>query len=102
MPESPEMQALADQLGARFSGRVLEDADVLEFRAVKTRAAPPSTLVGSAVTGVGRHGKHLEIVFGGRRLATAGRACSRPARQRPRTARLPSPCCPSTTGPRSR
>lgn len=71
MPESPEVEALADQLGARLSGRVLEDADVLEFRAVKTRAAPPSTLVGRAVTGAGRHGKHLEIVFGDRRLVVS-------------------------------
>jgi formamidopyrimidine-DNA glycosylase len=68
MPESPEVQALVDQLGARLTGHVLRDVDVLEFRVVKTRTSPPADLVGDAVTGAARHGKHVEISFGDRRL----------------------------------
>lgn len=64
MPESPEVQVLAEFLGERAAGRVLTEADVLEFRAVKTRTAPPSSLIGRAVTGAARHGKHVSLAFG--------------------------------------
>ncbi|MFE7844463.1 Fpg/Nei family DNA glycosylase [Microbacterium sp. NPDC057407] len=64
MPESPEVQALAEFLADHATGRALREADVLEFRAVKTRTAPPSSLVGRRVTGVERHGKHLAVGFG--------------------------------------
>lgn len=63
MPESPEVQALAEFLAENATGRALRDVDILEFRAVKTRTAPPSTLIGRTVTGVERHGKHLAIGF---------------------------------------
>jgi formamidopyrimidine-DNA glycosylase len=64
MPESPEVQALVEFLGARAAGRRVGDADVLEFRTVKTRQAPPSTLIGREISGVGRHGKHVALSFG--------------------------------------
>ena len=42
---------------------VRRDVDVLEFRTVKTRAAPPSTIVGRTVTDAARHGKLVELVL---------------------------------------
>lgn len=68
MPESPEVQALAEQLGERFAGHALTGVDVVEFRVVKTRAAPPESLVGARVGGAARHGKHVDLAFGERRL----------------------------------
>jgi formamidopyrimidine-DNA glycosylase len=67
MPESPEVQALAEELGARLSGRVLTAVDVVEFRSTKTRARPPETLVGEALTAAARRGKLLVLSFGERR-----------------------------------
>ncbi|MFB9641997.1 DNA-formamidopyrimidine glycosylase family protein [Agromyces lapidis] len=64
MPESPEVQALAEELGARLTGRALTGVDVVEFRIEKTRARPPESLVGERVTGVARHGKLVDLVFG--------------------------------------
>ena len=61
MPESPEVQALAEFLDARLRGRAVSDVDVLEFRAVKTRQTPPSTLTGRTWGAVQRHGKHLAL-----------------------------------------
>jgi len=63
MPESPEVEALTRFLADAGSGREIRGADVLEFRAVKTRAAPPSSLVGRTITGAARHGKHVELVL---------------------------------------
>ncbi|WP_281882386.1 DNA-formamidopyrimidine glycosylase family protein [Agromyces rhizosphaerae] len=63
MPESPEVQALAEEVGARLAGRALADADVLEFRVQKTRARPLQTLVGDRVAAVTRHGKLLDLAF---------------------------------------
>ena len=71
MPESPEVQALAEFLRERTVGRTIEDVDVLEFRTVKTRAAPPTSLVGAEVTGVTRYGKHLDLAVGGRHLGVS-------------------------------
>ncbi|WP_127793926.1 DNA-formamidopyrimidine glycosylase family protein [Agromyces sp. LHK192] len=64
MPESPEVQALADELGARLAGRALAGVDVLEFRTTKTRSRPPSSLAGRAVAQVTRHGKLIDLGFG--------------------------------------
>lgn len=64
MPESPEVQALAEFLGERATGLRIEEADVLEFRTVKTRQAPPSVLVGREISGAERHGKHVALAFG--------------------------------------
>lgn len=64
MPESPEVQALADELDARLAGRTLTGVDVVEFRIEKTRGRPPESLVGERVTGVARYGKLIDLVFG--------------------------------------
>ncbi|WP_344297668.1 DNA-formamidopyrimidine glycosylase family protein [Agromyces neolithicus] len=61
MPESPEVQALVEDLGARLAGREISDVDVVEFRVTKTRDRPPSSLVGTRVRGASRHGKHVAI-----------------------------------------
>ncbi|UIP57792.1 DNA-formamidopyrimidine glycosylase family protein [Agromyces marinus] len=65
MPESPEVQALADELAARLVGRAIAAVDVLEFRVTKTRARPLTSLVGERVTGVARHGKLVAVAFDG-------------------------------------
>jgi formamidopyrimidine-DNA glycosylase len=64
MPESPEVQALAEALDERFTGREIRDVDVIEFRTTKTRTRPPTALVGERVTGATRHGKHLDLAVG--------------------------------------
>ncbi|HET6672308.1 MAG TPA: DNA-formamidopyrimidine glycosylase family protein [Agromyces sp.] len=63
MPESPEVEALVEELGARLTGRALTAVDVLEFRVTKTRARPPETLIGERVTGATRHGKLVDVGF---------------------------------------
>ena len=64
MPESPEVEALVEELGAQLAGRTITDVDVIEFRVVKTRARPPSTLTGERVTGATRHGKLVDLALG--------------------------------------
>jgi formamidopyrimidine-DNA glycosylase len=61
MPESPEVQALVEDLGARLTGSEITDVDVAEFRVTKTRTRPPSSLVGERVRGATRHGKHIDL-----------------------------------------
>ncbi|KRB39105.1 DNA-formamidopyrimidine glycosylase family protein [Microbacterium sp. Root180] len=63
MPESPEVQALVEFLEERAVGRRVGEVDVLEFRTVKTRQTPPSTLAGMPITGAERHGKHVALAF---------------------------------------
>jgi formamidopyrimidine-DNA glycosylase len=53
------------------AGREARSVDVLEFRAVKTREAPPSSLVGASFTGARRHGKHIELTLDGRSLVVS-------------------------------
>lgn len=64
MPESPEVQALAEDLSTRLTGHEITGVDVLEFRVTKTRTRPPSSLIGAMVRGVTRHGKHLDLSVG--------------------------------------
>ena len=64
MPESPEVEALAEELGARLTSRALASVDVVEFRTTKTRARPPESLVGESLTGTARHGKLVDLSFG--------------------------------------
>ncbi len=64
MPESPEVQALAEEVDERLAGRTLADADVLEFRVQKTRSRPLATLADERVDGLARHGKLLDFAFG--------------------------------------
>ncbi|WP_284255742.1 Fpg/Nei family DNA glycosylase [Pseudolysinimonas kribbensis] len=61
MPELPEVQALADDLGGRLVGRVIERVDVTFFPALKTYDPPLTELAGRTITGVSRHGKFLDI-----------------------------------------
>lgn len=65
MPESPEVQALADELDAQLAGRTVAEVDVVEFRVTKTRARPLESLVGERVEGVVRHGKLVDLAFDG-------------------------------------
>ncbi len=61
MPESPEVQALAQFLDEHARARRIEVIDLDEFRALKTRERPLSELSGAAITGIHRFGKHLDV-----------------------------------------
>ncbi len=63
MPESPEVQSLVEFLDARLTGHEITDADLIEFRALKTRARAPESLAGARVVSVSRAGKHLDIAL---------------------------------------
>jgi formamidopyrimidine-DNA glycosylase len=65
MPESPEVQALADELGARLAGRSIRDVDVVEFRVTKTRARPLTSIIGERIVGATRHGKLIDLDLDG-------------------------------------
>ncbi|WP_460775134.1 DNA-formamidopyrimidine glycosylase family protein [Microbacterium sp. GXF7504] len=62
MPESPEVQALAEYLADRMIGHRIRSLRVLDHRVAKTR--PVADLAGERVNGVIRFGKHLEIDAG--------------------------------------
>lgn len=64
MPESPEVQELANFLDAHATGRVFTSADVLLPKALKT-ASPMGSLVGARITGVGRIAKMLDVTVDG-------------------------------------
>lgn len=64
MPESPEVEALAEEVGERLTGRSLAGVDVVEFRTTKTRTRPPESLTGAPVTGTARYGKLVDLSFG--------------------------------------
>ena len=68
MPELPEVEALAAFLRERAIGRTVARADAAAFSAVKTFDPPLSALSGAKVTGVGRHGKFLDIDVDGLHL----------------------------------
>jgi formamidopyrimidine-DNA glycosylase len=66
----PQMQALAERLGAALAGGVLERADLLGFASLKTAEPAPGVLVGRRLDGVGRRGKFDLFAFeGGYRVA---------------------------------
>ncbi|MFD4422101.1 Fpg/Nei family DNA glycosylase [Agromyces sp. NPDC058484] len=71
MPESPEVEALIEELDARLAGRAITDVDVVEFRVTKTRARPLPALVGERVTGATRHGKLVDLALGGSHLVVS-------------------------------
>jgi len=71
MPESPEVEALARFLADEASGRAIRAVDVLEFRTVKTRNAPPAGIAGRTITGAARHGKHVELLLDERSLVVS-------------------------------
>lgn len=61
MPESPEVQALADWLDETVAGCRIRSVDLIEFRAVKTRARPLAELVDERIEHVRRLGKYLDL-----------------------------------------
>ena len=71
MPESPEVQALVEELGSKLTGRAVSEVDVVEFRVTKTRARPLTTLVGERITGTARHGKLIDLEVGDAHLVVS-------------------------------
>lgn len=65
MPELPEVEALALDLGGRLDGRAIAKVHVAAFSALKTFDPPLTALEGAFVDGVTRHGKFLDIDAGG-------------------------------------
>ncbi len=61
MPELPEVEALATDLGERLVGRTIRRVQIAEVAALKTFDPPVDALEGAVITGVGRRGKHLVI-----------------------------------------
>jgi len=68
VPELPEVEALAAFLRERAVGRALARVDIAAINAFKTFDPPMTALYGSAVDGVGRHGKFLDLDIGGLHL----------------------------------
>jgi formamidopyrimidine-DNA glycosylase len=65
VPELPEVEALAAYLRERAVGHRVERIDVAAISALKTYDPPPSAVAGREVVGAGRHGKFLDVEFGG-------------------------------------
>jgi formamidopyrimidine-DNA glycosylase len=68
VPELPEVEGLALDLGQRLAGRAIVRVDVAAFSALKTFDPPLSALHGTLVDGVTRHGKYLDIEASGLHL----------------------------------
>ena len=68
MPELPEVAALADFLDTRLRGSTLAKVQIVSFAVLKTADPPISALEGRTVTGVGRHGKFVDLDAGGLHL----------------------------------
>jgi formamidopyrimidine-DNA glycosylase len=68
VPELPEVEALAGFLRERAVGRVIARIDVGAISVLKTYDPPVSALHGLEVTGVGRHGKFLDLDVSGLHL----------------------------------
>ncbi len=64
MPELPEVSALAAFLTEHATGQTISAVNVASLNVMTTYDPPTSSLVGRVVTGVGRHGKFLDIVTG--------------------------------------
>jgi formamidopyrimidine-DNA glycosylase len=79
MPEAPQMQALAERLGAALGGSRLVGYQPLGFSGLKTATPPPEAVVGHTLKHVLRRGKYAVLEFDdGHRvlvhLSQAGRA----------------------------
>lgn len=61
MPELPEVQALADFLGERLVDDAITGVELGSFSVLKTFDPPPQVFEGLVVSGVSRHGKHLDV-----------------------------------------
>jgi formamidopyrimidine-DNA glycosylase len=68
VPELPEVEGLALDLGNRLAERAITRVDIAAFSALKTFDPPLSALNGSFVDGVSRHGKFIDISVGGLHL----------------------------------
>lgn len=68
MPELPEVEALALDLGGRLDGRAVLTVHVPQFAALKTFDPPVTALEGTLVDRVGRFGKFLDIEASGTHL----------------------------------
>ena len=68
MPELPEVQALAVDLGARLDERAIARVDIVAFSCLKTYDPPITALNGSMIDSVSRHGKFLDIDASGTHL----------------------------------
>ncbi|GEL94333.1 Fpg/Nei family DNA glycosylase [Cellulomonas composti] len=62
MPELPEVEALAQFLGGRATGRSVAAVSIGQISALKTFRPPPGALVGCEVVDVSRHGKWLDLM----------------------------------------
>jgi formamidopyrimidine-DNA glycosylase len=65
VPELPEVEALAAYLRERAVGRRVQRLEVAAISALKTYDPPPTAVDGRELVGAGRHGKFLDIEFGG-------------------------------------
>jgi formamidopyrimidine-DNA glycosylase len=65
MPELPELEALRETLAQRLVGRAPRAAVARQFALVKTYDPPLDALLGQALVGARRHGKHLLLDFDG-------------------------------------
>ena len=61
MPELPEVEGLALDLGQRLAGRAIVRVDVAAFSALKTFDPPIQSLHGLFVDDVTRHGKFIDF-----------------------------------------
>ncbi|MEI6623932.1 MAG: DNA-formamidopyrimidine glycosylase family protein [Actinomycetes bacterium] len=65
MPELPEVQALAEALGARTVGHRISRVALADLSALKTFDPPLTAIVGAVVEDVGRQGKYLDWTLQG-------------------------------------
>jgi formamidopyrimidine-DNA glycosylase len=70
MPELPEVEALAAFLREQAVGQIVARVDVAAISVLKTFDPPLTALQGLTVTGVGRHGKFLDIDCDGLHFVT--------------------------------
>ena len=61
MPELPEVQALVDFLTERIVDDAITAVELGSFSVLKTYAPAPQAFDGLVVSGVGRHGKFVDI-----------------------------------------
>ena len=61
MPELPEVESLAAFLREHAVGHTVARADAASFSVLKTFDPPLTALTGQVITGVGRHGKFLDL-----------------------------------------
>lgn len=65
MPEMPQMQALAERLGAWLAGATFDGYEPLGFTGLKTYDPAPESLVGCALERVERRAKYVSMWFDG-------------------------------------